>query len=360
MLQPHDVLAECQKISLDPMDYVKEEAYFDNTTNIATVDDSAQQPSLLESSISSLLKLNSIFSGPDKSHNTSANRRTDTKTQNKLSSDALENVCNPSELCNMVTPPSSRPISPSNSAHDLTTARHPVSSDIEYGADGRGSMQSLNGQADRKSLSDSHNYGTLYNAISNENVNQKNILLKSLMSSTQSSTPAEKDSFLVSRKSTPLSPRRSSSYKNPKNRPISSEFFKSRLGNSGHFDYHSAPTSPMVPPNPATSQNHFSFNTTTESETDSSRITDENFNGKGRSASPETAYKADMNLANSLKQLVNETNQNNREQCDMNFDSSYSFYSQQQQQILHSRSPVQVLDDYIQYGTDLHSLLISK
>jgi len=73
MLQPHDVLAECQKISLDPMDCVKEEAYFDNTTNIATVDDSAQQPSLLESSISSLLKLNSIFSGPDKSHNTSAN-----------------------------------------------------------------------------------------------------------------------------------------------------------------------------------------------------------------------------------------------------------------------------------------------
>ena len=366
VFQPNDVLAECQRISLDPLDCVKEGTQLH-------IDDSFQQPnqnSMLESSISSLLRLNNIFHDPDKSHNYSISKKSD-KSQSKLMQNASENICNPAEICHMTTPPSSRPISPSHSAHDLRSmsTRNPTSSDVEAGSECRGSIQSLN-ESDRKSLNGSHNFNNkspslMHKAVSSENVNKRSALLKSFMSS--QSTPFEKERISNSRKSTPLSPKRSGSYKQPKNnRPTSSEFLKSRLGNSGNFDYHSAPTSPMIPPQNSTAvaSSQFSFNT--------SDIVDESVTkgetpkfmpDKSRPESPYVQSDSIIDIKMSLKKLFEETNLasippgNRGDQSDFaNMDGSYH----QQQSLANSRSPVQILDDFIQFGTDMNTLLINK
>ncbi|XP_066919418.1 hamartin-like [Clytia hemisphaerica] len=393
VLQPHDVLAECQRISLDPLDCVKEGLnHFDDHNLQSLENTNNQQPSILESSISSLLKLNSIFSNPDKSHNNSSIRRSESarmssnnRPQSKLSLTALESGCNPSEVCQMTTPPSSRPISPSHSAHDLTyysTRTNPMSSDIETGNECHGSIQSLNeSQADRKSLNDSQNFGNrsplmLHKTMSNENVSQRNTLLKSLMSSHQS-TPLDKDNITNSRKSTPKSPRRSGSHRSSSknNRPTSNEFLKSRLGHSDNFDYHSAPTSPMVPTNNTNTHAQFSFNTSDieESKHGTSDLNSANRpqlqpTNKNRSASPypipsnpQNNQPTNIDIQSSLKRLFYEANNitmNNKDQSDVGVH--LDVIDQQHQTMLNSRSPVQILDDFIQYGTELNSLLVSR
>ena len=351
IFQPHDVLAECRRISLDPLDCIKEGTQLN-------IDDSFRQPnqnSVLENSISSLSRLNNLFPDPDRSHSHNFLKKSETgdKSQSKLMLNALENVCNPSDICHMTTPPTSRPISPSHSAHDLRSVRNPVSSDIETG-----SIQSLN---------ESQNFGNkspllLHKTMSSENVSQRSAILKSFMSS--QSTPLDKESISSSRKSTPISPKRSGSYKQPKvNRPTSSEFLKSLLGNSGNFDYHSAPTSPMIPPVNVTGASQFSFNM--------SDVADEPSKGESHNKSqvqrnrPESPFIQSENVIDinvSLKKLFEETNSGfhvNRggDQLEFsNIDASYH----QHQAMLNARSPVQILDDFIQFGTEINSLLINK
>ena len=367
VFQPHDVLAECQRISLDPLDGIKEGTgvNFDESFH------QQNQNSMLESSISSLLRLNTIFPDPDRSHSYNFLKKSDAaeKPQSKLMQNALESVCNPSEICDMTTPPSSRPISPSHSAHDLRSAaaRNPVSSDIETGSECRGSIQSLNETPnDRKSLNESQNHSNksplvLHKAMSSENVNQRNTLLKSFMSN--QSTPAEKENFSNSRKSTPISPKRSGSYKHPNsNRPISSEFLKSRLGNSGNFDYHSAPTSPMIQPLNTSGGSQFSFNisdTVDEPSKVESQTKPQSHRNRPESPFLQLDNVIDINI--SLKKLFDETNTrlygNKEDQLEIsNTDASYH----QQQAMMNARSPVQILDDFIQFGTDMNSLLINK
>lgn len=357
VFQPHDVLAECQKISLDPFESVKEGCQVDlMTEECIHMDDSnpnqsQQQHVQLDASNSSLLRLNSIFSNPEHDQsfsNTSTSTKNEAKSQGKILVYDSESICNPSEICHMTTPPSSQPLSPSNSYHDLASLKQ-AGYDIDK-SDHRGSIQSLN-ESDRKSLSDSQNFGNrspflLHKTGSNENVNHKS-LFKSLISS-QQSTPVEKD---TSRKSTPISPRRSGGHKNPKNRPISSEFLKSRFSNSGQFDhYHSAPSSPMVSTVSGTGS-QFSFNNTSEIE--DVKTAEEPAKIIHRSIveyeSP-IVNKHTGNLVSSLRKLVNESG------CkeDSNLESSCPMNIQPR------KSPLQILDDYINFGTELHSLLLNR
>ncbi len=121
--QPHDIYAECQKISLDPLDAIKEATYTifsqgdlspeglyprkDQSATMAVA-------SKIDSAKSDIEPDNAKEGGVDISQ-----PRIQPAASSYLSSQDLSSLWSPSFLCGLSTPPSSRPISPANSTQDI-------------------------------------------------------------------------------------------------------------------------------------------------------------------------------------------------------------------------------------------------
>lgn len=205
-----------------------------------------------------------------------------------------------------------------------------------------------------------------------DNVHQKSGMLKSLLSSNHS-TPLDKD---TSRKSTPTSPRKTSATKGLKNRPISTEFLKSKLsfGHSGQHDVQSAPTSPMVHASHAnSSSNLFSFNVPTD--IDPSDLPTEDIKELLISCSKISSHSLatdahvnlekdskSLNIISDLKDMFCEVLASARDPNEPSETidelTNISAYVHQYQQ--HAKSPFNLLDDFIQYGCTLNSSILRR
>ena len=123
-LQPHDIYAECQKFSLDPLDAIKEATYSVFTHK------NLSQESLYPQK---LVVTTPVSSSTVRTENSTCNLDRDSSRDQKpiteqsmsddcvpyLSSQELSLLWSPSFLCGLSTPPSSQPISPAGSVQDI-------------------------------------------------------------------------------------------------------------------------------------------------------------------------------------------------------------------------------------------------
>ncbi|XP_057317194.1 hamartin-like [Hydractinia symbiolongicarpus] len=226
VFQPHDVLADCQKISLDPVDSVKEANYAVYSHQVAQ--ETSYRP-LKDSGL--YLGLSSIFTQPETDlYITPIKRNTvdNTVDPKPLISDNAA-LCNPSDVCGLTTPPCSRQLSPSNSTQDLSSLYKQNHTDVHL----RDSISNLNElPSNRKSSSDTASVhsntspGLKRTDIkktqsfgSSDNVNHKNLLKSWLPNSASHSTPVEKE-LLRARQSAPASPKRGSINKGQQNHKL--------------------------------------------------------------------------------------------------------------------------------------------
>lgn len=249
------MLAECQKISLDPVDAIKEAGY--ETFNEQT-DGQTSRCSMGETS-SAFIGLNSCFSDPNRSNNfnTPKKENLDNTKHSKLfhSKALLKNIRLNNELserCGFTTPPSSRPISPSVSAQDMTSL-HSMNKHDSYIQGSTHTLSELQGE--RRSSGESLSSIGLKNPLKkthsfNSIDNQKNIFRNWLSNTATHSTPT--------------SPRKSGDNKKSVKRRPSADLYKRDLvkhftsGLSDHLGVQSAPNSPMV----SVPSTQFTFNET--------------------------------------------------------------------------------------------------
>eukprot|EP00794_Sanderia_malayensis_P016258 gene16258-17901_t len=122
--QPHDIYAECQKISLDPLDAMKEATYTVFSSSSLAQDDIYPKQSVVVGT--SLTTPSAVFAGKssmiekemkveDKGHSWSVND----EGVSYLASQSFSLQWSPSFLCGLSTPPSSRPLSRVNSTQDI-------------------------------------------------------------------------------------------------------------------------------------------------------------------------------------------------------------------------------------------------
>lgn len=389
-------MVECQKLSLDPIDSIKEATY---VGYVEGMEPSFPHPQQGDPGTTTFHSLNTVFTNPDSSGTQTPTReKKDEKVYTSEKPSKLNErfpVCNPSEIIGNDTPPLSRPISASNSTHDISAVstkqqQHQCFQPIDpcdvltaVNNELTESTHTLNDSGiDRKSSGESLLLTASNRTGSADNVNQKSLLLRSFRSSNQHSTPAEKDSSShnasSSRKTTPNSPRRpnsSNSRNNIKtNRPMSTEFFKSKLnfGHSGHHDIQSAPTSPMVHGPSAYNTTHFSFNSNDIND-DSTDLPSESAKDLLESCSKLSSHNlsshtnitdhndsdTSLHIINGVKEMFCEAMINTSDSLCEPVDDSVSV-SCYQQQTQHQKSPLTLLDDFIQYGCNLHSSILSR
>lgn len=126
--QPHDIFAECQKISLDPLDAIKEASYAvfsppAGSQNGATprrdqVFSKTVSSADVEKRIESSINNKSHSSEPKAQEEQSCSERP-AEPASYLCSQEVSAFWSPSFLCGLSTPPSSRTMSPANSAQDI-------------------------------------------------------------------------------------------------------------------------------------------------------------------------------------------------------------------------------------------------
>merc|ERR1712002_813180 len=131
--QPHDVLVECQKISLDQLDMVKEATYAVFDSQLEDI----PYPGLSEEKVS-LPKLNSYFSHPDSSNHMKMLKKEAAEQVDEVCKELLESsLCDPSDICGLSTPPS---LTRSNSTQDISSVNCGTKCDSDF----RDSNQTLN------------------------------------------------------------------------------------------------------------------------------------------------------------------------------------------------------------------------
>ena len=270
--QPHDVVAECAKISLDPVDAIKEATYIvDMKQNDESIQhrsrEFASQYNLNQSSLQSEISQQITSKRDEKiltrhmtlqGHQSILQKLQVSQTQDLQQNVALLDrskstsqisLCNPSEICGLSTPASSRPMSPSNSGHEHLSLMNSFKP-LNFENESVNSTQNLNeNHPERKSSGEtmSSRDSPISKTKSAENV-QKAKLKMWMSNTTTHSTPLDHNTCAQG------SPHRSSSTKSYQKRPCSTEVSKVKkdlsktlsLGISDQLSVQSAPVSPMV------------------------------------------------------------------------------------------------------------------
>lgn len=364
--QPHDVLVDSQKISLDQLDMVKEATYavFDSQ------EDSYPCPN--EEGIS-LCLLNSYFTHPDSKNGVH-------KQVNGCETQMYKNVdpdsqCNPSEICSLYTPPSS--VTHSDSVHDVSS----ISYGIRRDSDARSSTQTLNDVHDRLVRSStgtfsntSHNSPSSKHGITktksfgSEDAFTHRSMFRSLINGSNNYQSTPVDRRPSTNTSAPASPRKNTSNETSK-RPQSTEFFRYKRDMSKAFELdhisdtcsiQSAPSSPMV------NNSNFVFNDDQSEEVSSNKDKSEksyqamdnvkNENNYLRKhliqlqTNPVTFLKGVREI---LMDLFPSVLRNSDPEMQPDPSSMFS-------KNLKKRSPLNLLDDFIQFGSDIHSYQLSR
>jgi len=203
-------------------------------------------------------------------------------------------------------------------------------------------------------------------------------MFRSLLSSNSHSTPVDRR-HPGSNTSAPASPRKSSSQST---RPQSTEFLRQKKDLSrpleldfisDSFSVHSAPNSPMVPVNPlsfsydAESEREGKFKSQEELDKVKEKMKKLNVlpcHSLHNELSVKSEYETSMNkpydsitFLTSIKEMFLELFPNSLKQCDsvdrmeISLSSSNNFKK---------RSPLNLLDDFIKYGSDIHSYHLSR
>ena len=388
--QPHDVLVECQKISLDQHDIVKEATYAVYDSQLEDIPYPVHSGEGVSLSI-----LNSYFSHPDSiSLVTSMKKDANEQQEHEICKERLpsnQSLCNPSEICGLTTPPPS--MTRSDSTQDISSSHCGTKCDSES----RDSNQTLNDIPDRLVRSST---GTFSNTSNQSPASKRSIvkttsfgsgdtfshrtMFKSLLSnSTCHSTPVDQRQSINT--SAPASPRKGSIHNK---RPQSTEFFRYKKEMSKPFELdhisdsfsvHSAPNSPMVP----VGSLHFTFNADTDVEgkfksqeelnNDKEKIkklnvlpchslnhnshvkygiTDKHDSSSNQPSYPVVFLKSIREMFLELFPTVSKCCRDSLDQMETASLSSSNNFKK--------RSPLNLLDDFIQYGSDIHSYHLSR
>ncbi|XP_065647193.1 hamartin isoform X2 [Hydra vulgaris] len=343
--QPHDIIAECAKISLDPVDAIKEATYI--------VDIKQTLPSDLTP------KKSEIFFRQHHGNQLKVSQNQDKQINVALldiSSSQLS-LCNPSELCGLSNPALSRPMSPSNSAHDCLSVNSfkPLYSENESISSIPNLIENL---LERKSSGESSRDSPSFKLKNFENV-PKTKVKRWMSNTTTHSTPLDQGS-----------PRMSST-KSQSKRPCSTEGLIVKkdlaktlsLGISDQLYVQSAPVSPMVKCN---QQFAFSSNNVVsplsekklkeesivESKIPQADDTLSSINQINDSVSF-SDVPSSMPLFSTIKDMFVElTVKPTRKDSDIvDIDCKHT---------CRTRSPLSLLDDFIQYGADVHFYELSR
>ena len=397
--QPHDIFAECQKISLDPLDAIKEATYTvfshqpSNTSGVtpkrelvvsATVT-SVDAERQIESNLNYKLFSNERNQPNDEQGRNDRMYRTDPASY--LSSHELSVLWSPSFLCGLSTPPSSRTMSPANSAQDILSLSEfvqrpmtPVADpekDSNY--DNQDTRTSTPGTDRRKSSGDfkkasqkSHKSPQLFGKSKSEEF----VDLK-----TKKSQPDVAKAEIVHEGTKHGVNKTKGSPKKKKDKPLHGDLVKlsPKLSRSDHAhsikQTHSAPSTPAI-----TSKDKFGFNlqdllseqqVSVESQGKSTALTatPQNHENKRQTAafqsnvsqnapdSPTYEHSANVSLLRVIKDLHQEALSKLNIQSSHNQDLNEHLDGGGKSK---ARSPMELLDEFIECGSNLHSLQLSK
>ena len=364
------MLAECQKISLDPVDAIKEAGYA--TFNEQT-DGRTSRCSMGETS-SAFIGLNSCFSDPDHSNNfnTPKKENLDNTKRSKLfhSKALLKNILlnnDLSERCGFTTPPSSRPVSPSVSAQDMTSL-HSMNKHDSYIQESTHTLSELQGErkSSGESLSSIGPKNPLKKTHSFNSIDNQKSIFRNWLSNTATH-------------STPTSPRKSRDKKSVK-RPPSADLYKRDLVKQFAPGVQSAPNSPMVSVAPiqfafsdkeqkvgSNEHLHIRSNSPATEISNAQHITP---NTHQATSIPQHATPTAQHIATvtseptpnthyntpkmriCIKEMFSELVQKQLADHDSGIESATTSRK--------TRTPLNLLDDFIQNGADIHSYQLSR
>ena len=377
--QPHDVLVECQKISLDQLDMVKEATY-------AVYDSQLEHnsyPYQNEEAVS-MCTLNSYFSHPHADG--MVKRGIDGLEAGDCKEAADTSSCNPSDLCGMYTPPSS--MTQSDSAHDVSSCG------ARRDSDARSSTQTLNDVHDRLVRSSTGTFSGTSNqspAVKHHGIQKTKsfgsddgfthrAMFRSLITSNTNyqSTPVERKT--PANISAPASPHKQQSNNNQSNKiPQSTELFRQKRDMSKMFDLdHISDTTSIqsTPSSPVIQGNSSNFVLNDGSDTDL-KSHDELYAAKekvkrtnilpcssGHNMSSDNPTQFHSSPAVFLKHmrdlLIDLFPPAPSKQCTEILDQTTDTTSLTSSTNFKKRSPLNLLDDFVQYGSDVHSFQLNR
>lgn len=400
--QPHDIFAECQKISLDPLDAVKEATYTVFSHQEPSLAGVTPRKELVCSPGAISIDINkrreSVGSKPGPSERSQPHDEqgrndliTRTDPASYLSSQELSILWSPSFLCGLSTPPSSRTLSPANSAQDILSLNEfvqrpmtPVAdTDKDLNCDNSDTRTSTPDTSRRKSGGDmkklaqrSHKSPQLFAKSKSE----ESVEAKAKRPQQQESSKGE-----FSSESTKLTGDRGvarSSPKKKKDRETLSTLEKSSpaLSRSDNAvtskQTHSAPTTPAI-----TSKDSFSFSSTQDNQPELASsdyqnksstysVSSQHHESKRHALSFQTStvsqfsldspiheLKSNVSLLRLIKDLHQEALSKMNVQWSQNPDvlDNPEFATRSK-----LKSPLELLDEFIECGSNLYSLQLSR
>lgn len=378
MFQPHDVFAECQKISLDPFDAVKEATYTifsyqgPSTTGVAPKRELVTSTSVTSvdceeggnaNSNQKVVSNEGLVPCDDRWQKDMTSQ---TEPASFLSNQEMSLFWSPSFSCGLSTPPSSRTISPSNSTQDIPSLNEfvqrpmtPVADqDKESNMEQKETRTSTPNTSRRKSGGDvkklgqkSHKSPSLVSkSKSDESVDAKTTSSQQEVTKGERSPRKRRDKAFISEKSSPQLLRANSA--------------------SNSKRTHSAPTTPDV-----RSKENFHFNTSQSEQQNT-------IDSQRRASGFATATQYHENKRASITPVAKNTLESSVHESSVNISllrmirelhedaiakvAGQQFHGGDQNEHPDSvtkskaKSPLELLDEFIECGTNLHTLQLSR
>lgn len=363
--EPHDVLIQCRKLSLDQIDCIKEATY--------AVFDSPMESEILTEEQGSMQNLNVFFTNPNTMNIIKKSKEDASESVKGIRNDSL---CNPSEICGLTTPPS---LTRSCSTQDISY----VDSSTRYDSDFRNSNQMLSDVSEKLVRSSTGTFsGPSYHSLANKHslIKTKSFgssdtfphktLFRSLLLSNSQSTPVDRrhPTYDVT---APESPKRNDSQlkRAPSNELLQ---LKRDISKPLKFDYVSDNASvkpPSSSPVISLDQSNLSNDNGYCRENDFKPDVDWN-------AAKEKIKKINLLPCHSLKKDLPVKPTNNTS-INKSYDSKVLFKSIKEmflsifpnspkENLFRSstdpknNSPLKMLDDFLKYGSDIHSCNLSQ